>query len=235
MNLEGGIRFLAAGGLNLVSVLDVHELPDQIKHLVAGAGVPLTDYRRLVLIGHGGRRMWEKLQEGEMMPPDPVDRCSQTLTGRFIRDYLDYSPVLWLYPDARYLVALQQMGEAAGWSFPSPLGTGISPVYGVWFAYRAAFLTDAELAPTREAAASPPCDACAAKQCIAACPAGAVRTAALDSDGCARHRLSLGSPCVDRCLARLACPKFPEHRYGLSQIQYHYRHSLETIRAWYNR
>ena len=26
---------------------------------------------------------------------------------------------------------------------------------------------------------------------------------------------------------------FPEHRYTLPQIQYHYNHSLTTLRAWY--
>ena len=33
------------------------------------------------------------------------------------------------------------------------------------------------------------------------------------------------------CVAGL--PLFPEHRYTLPQIQYHYNHSLTTLRAWY--
>jgi epoxyqueuosine reductase len=128
---------------------------------------------------------------------------------------------------------LQQLGELAGWSHPSPLGQGINPTYGVWFAYRAVFLTTAELPLTGGAPRPSPCDACLDKPCLSACPAGAVQPARFDIDGCANYRLQPASPCADRCLARMACPYFPEHRYSLEQIRYHYGRSLETLAAWY--
>ena len=168
-----------------------------------------------------------------METSDPVDHYSITLTRQFIHGYLDGTPVLWLYPGTEYIVPLQQLGEAAGWSYPSPLGSGISPVYGVWFAYRAAFLINAGLPLVREAPAPSPCDSCLDKPCIQTCPVGAVQQEAFDIEGCVQYRLRPDSPCAVRCQARSACPYFPEHRYTLPQIQYHYGRSLDTLRELY--
>ena len=233
MNFQEGTRLLAEGGLNLLAVFDCADLPRVAAQMMSDNGVPAAEYGRLVLVGHGGRRMWEALQERGMETPDPVDHYSMMLARQFITDYLDDAPHLWLYPDSEYLIPLQQLGEAAGWSYPSPLGSGISPVFGVWFAYRAAFLIDADLPLVFEEPGPSPCDSCLDKPCIHTCPVGAVQQGAFDVGGCARHRLSGGSPCADRCLARMACPYFPEHRYSLEQIRYHYGRSLETLRAWY--
>ncbi|MCG6863544.1 MAG: hypothetical protein LJE70_20140 [Chromatiaceae bacterium] len=234
INLEGGLRFLTESGLNLVAVLDRVALPDETTRLIEVSGIPLDDYRRLVLIGHGGRRMWEALHERGARTTDPIDHYSVSLTRIFVQDYLGNPTVLWLYPDAEYLIPLQQLGEAAGWSFPTPLGTGISPKFGVWFAYRAAFLTNADLPLVCEAPALSPCATCVTKRCMSTCPASAIKTGAVDIDSCAHHRLRPQSRCADRCLARLACPMCPQHCYTLPQIQYHYSRSLETLRAWYD-
>lgn len=232
-NLTAGTIFLADAGLNLLAILDCATLPTAVSAPMLNSGVPLNAYRRLILLGHGGRRLWTALQEWGLKTADPVDHYSLTITRQFIRDYLGEPPVCWLYPQTEYIVPLQQLGAWAGWSYPSPLGQGIHPEFGVWFAYRAAFLTTAELPLRTEPKRPSPCASCADKPCITACPVGAVRPDRFDVDGCARFRLRDDSPCADRCLARLACPFFPEHRYTLPQIQYHYRHSLGTLRDWY--
>lgn len=231
--VRAGIRFLEKAGLNLVAVLDSATLPEATGQIMRESGVPLDAYRRLVLVGHGGKRMWQALQKWGMKTVDPVDYFSTTMTQQFVTDYLDNPPILWLYPDTEFLIPLQQLGERVGWSHPSPLGQGINPTYGVWFAYRAAFLTTAELPLTGGAPRPSPCDACSDKPCLAACPAGAVQPARFDIEACACYRLQTGSVCADRCLARMACPYFPEHRYSLEQIRYHYGRSLETLAAWY--
>ena len=232
VKLQEGSDFLAEGGLNLLAVFDCAELQQPVAQVMVDCGVPLADYRRLVLIGHGGRRMWEALQERGMETADPVDHYSTTLTRQFMAEYLDDAPYLWLYPGTEYIIPLQQLGEAAGWSHPSPLGSSISPVFGVWFAYRAAFLIDADLPPVGERPSKSPCDSCLDKPCIQTCPVGAVRQESFDIEGCVGNRLRSGSPCADRCLARMACPYFPEHRYTLPQIHYHYGRSLDALRKW---
>jgi len=233
MKLDDGIEKLAEAGLNLFAVLDPDALPDRAVQLMTSTGVAIGPYRRLVLIGHGGRRMWTALQKWVVKTGDPVDHYSASLTRRFIRDCLGDARVLWLYPDTAYLVPLQQLGETAGWCSPSPLGTGISPVYGLWFAYRAAFLVDADLPVTTNARAASPCIDCATQACLRACPAGAVQLDEMDLEACIRHRLRPRSSCADRCLSRMACPCAPEHRYTLPQIRYHYRCSLNTLRDLY--
>ncbi|MCB1874263.1 MAG: hypothetical protein KDI49_20045 [Gammaproteobacteria bacterium] len=231
--IEEGFQFLKLKGLNLIAVIDCEELPERTSKFMAASGIPVSDYRRLVLIGHGGRQMWRSLKVSGMTTADPIDHYSVSLTQRFIKDYLDASPLLWLYPNTHLVTPLQQLGEAAGWSHPSPLGSGISPEYGVWFAYRAAFLIDADLPLQNGANAVSPCDNCIDKPCIGACPAAAVRAEQFGLEACAHHRLKSLSSCTDRCLARLACPIHPEHRYTLDQVQYHYRNSLATLREWY--
>jgi len=235
MRIEEGFQFLAERGLNLFAVLNCAALPDQAMRFMADSGMSVADYRRLVLIGHGGRRMWETLQGSRTETADPIDRYSIYLTQQFIHNYLDDPPIRWLYPDSPHIAPLQQLGESAGWCSPSPLGSGISPHYGVWFAYRAAFLTDADLPVISEQPAHSPCDNCLEKPCINACPTGAVKLESTDIGTCAAHRLGVNSRCADRCLARMACPVHPEHRYTLEQIQYHYRHSLIMLRNWYRR
>jgi len=232
-DLNAGIDFLATAGLNLFAVLDCNALPEVTAGAIDAAGVPVAEYRRLVLVGHGGRRLWTALGEWGMRTADPVDHYSMEMTRQFIHDYLDETNVLWLYPGSTYLVPLQQLGQAAGWSQPSPLGQGIHPKYGVWFAYRAAFLTMVELPLHVERPGPSPCESCAEKPCIATCPVSAVKMGSFDVEGCGRFRISQDSACADRCLARMACPFFPEHRYDLEQIRYHYLHSLPTLRKWY--
>ncbi len=233
MKLDSGIQFLAEGGLNLFASMECAALPESIAQMMVEDGLPLSDYHFLVLTGHGGQRLWQALQEQRMETADPIDNYSSNLTKQFIRDYLDDASVYWLYPNSPHLVPLQQLGETAGWSHPSPLGSGISPIYGVWFAYRTAFLTNAPLSQKTNAPGPLPCDSCEDKPCISTCPVDAVQIDEFRINNCVNYRLQPGSPCADRCLARMACPYFPQHQYTLEQIQYHYRQSLGSIRAWF--
>ena len=142
--LQNGIDWLAKGGLNLFAVLDCGELPTAVTTIIHSSNIPFANYSRLVLIGHGGRTLWSQLQQTDMRRADPVDTYSLTHTQQFIDDYLDGADSLIVYP-SDYLVPLGQLGELAGWSHPSPLGQGINAEFGVWFAYRTAFLTTAVL------------------------------------------------------------------------------------------
>ncbi len=230
---------MAEAGLNLQAVFPCATLPEAVLRPWRENGIPLEHYTHLILLGHGGRRLWDKLQTFGMKTADPVDHYSLTITRQYIERYLDNAPHLILYPLANYPVPLTRLGELAGWSYPSPVGLGINPIYGLWFAYRVAFLVNSGrqlAASSQPQPAAHPCAACAGRPCIAACPASAVQPdpRQFDISSCARYRLQSQSACADRCLARLACPAAPEHRYSLAQIRYHYRQSLITIREWQN-
>lgn len=229
---EAGVEFLAEAGLNLATVFDCDQLPEPVRQPLLKSGAPLADYGRLVLLGHGGRRLWEALQAFGMQTADPVDHYSLTMVQQCAERYWDRMAVHVLYPLTKYVVPLTQLGELVGWSQPSPLGQGIHPRFGLWFAYRAAFLTNADLPVTVWETAVSPCDTCAEKPCLTACPAGATHSNTFNVTACADFRLQSGSPCAHQCLARLACPVAPQHRYTEAQIRYHYTHSLSSLHRY---
>lgn len=224
---------LINNGLNLIAVFDTAALPTSIMETLTD--VPWQTYTRLVLVGNGGgEKLWAAMQHEEMQAPDPIDHFSIRLAKSFIAEQLGGANYHIVYPLTNYLLPLQQLGALAGWHHDSPLGLGIHSHYGVWFAYRVAFLVDADI-PTRVDAQTPsPCDSCVDKPCITTCPVQAVgEIGRFKVNTCGKHRIAPNSPCVDRCLSRLACPVGREHRYPLAQIQYHYTHSLPSMRAWY--
>jgi len=233
-HLNKGIRWLADGGLNLFAALDCSKLPTAVTTIMHSSNILLTDYKRLVLTGHGGKWLWSQLQKTDMSIADPVDTYSLDLTRQFIDEYLDGADSLIIYPTDN-LVPLGQLGELAGWSHPSPLGQGINAEFGVWFAYRTAFLTTADLPAITNPATDSPCASCADKPCLPACPAGATEeNGRFLIQRCSQFRLQPDSPCADRCLARVACPVAPEHHYTLPQIQYHYGASLDILKTYYS-
>lgn len=231
--LAEGLAFLAEGGLNLCGVLDVPTLPEDVAQPLEQAGFHLDDFARLMLLGHGGRRLWAALQEEGLQGPDPIDRYATRLARHFIQEHLAGPSPTVIYPGP-LPVPLARLGELAGWCKPSPLGLGIHPTFGLWFAYRVVLLTSLALPLRVEPARPRPCDACPDRPCLAACPAQALDwERGFDVETCARFRLETNSACQERCLARLACPVAVEHRYSDEQLGYHYRHSLGSIRRYY--
>lgn len=231
---EQGRLFLAAHGLNLLAVFDCaseplcdlqNKLGDNRLETAAGVG------HRLILIGNAGPAFWRVLQANDNTGSDPVDDYSRQLARRFVEEYLCASAEI-LYPGTGAL-PLQQLGALAGWHYSSPLGIGIHPQYGLWFAYRAAVLTDAPLTPSEPLPGVSPCQHCTDRPCLSACPPRALaQTAPPDLTRCLDWRRTPGSSCNNTCLARLACPVGHEHRYDNSQIQYHYEHSLQLLKRW---
>lgn len=234
---ELGGDFLSGAGLNLQAVFDCRTCPETILQPMKQSGIPVEKYGRLVLLGHGGRKLWQAVQAQGLEGADPIDQYSLKITRQYIRQFLDNAEHLILYPLTDYLIPLTQLGELAGWSHPAPIGLGINPTFGVWFAYRVAFLVNSSRLPIidhRPPITNSPCASCTEKPCLSACPAGAVSAdpAKFDIFTCANYRIKPHSACADRCLARMACPIAPEHRYSLPQIRYHYGQSLQTIREY---
>lgn len=222
---------LDEAGLNRQHVFDLKQLPADLL-----APLLVQDHeRQLILFGHAGRRLWQRVQADSARSSHPIDSYSMRTVERWLAQALPGARHRFVYPTGLpngQHVGLQRLGTLAGWHHASPFMVGIDSRWGSWFAYRAAILTDTELPISPAEDRGHPCPACTAKPCISACPAHALDSGSLDARACQQYRLSPDSPCALNCLARLACPVGAEHRYEDSQIRHGAAASLEVIRRF---
>lgn len=219
---------LAAAGLNLQAVFDLAALPEAILAPLAGHD---PRYRQLILLGHGGRQLWEKVQASGIESANPID----DFTLRTVHEWagLQLAGRAWeaVYPDhERPPVGLQALGQLAGWHHASPFMVGINDRWGSWFAYRAVLLADSDFAPTPPAGLDSPCVSCVAKPCIAQCSGGAIDGAGFSLARCVAYRQREDSACRDTCVARVACPVAEQHRYPVEQLRHCYSISMNWIK-----
>lgn len=227
MNAEFPAAFLAAAGLNRQHVFDLAALPPT---LLAPLG-DTSGFRQLILLGHGGRRLWECVQAAGLASEHPIDDyCSATVDRWFAQDLPGRRHRL-VYPGDAPL-GLQSLGSLAGWHHASPFMVGIDAEWGSWSAYRAVVLADTDFCPSPAVDRSHPCASCIGQPCIAACPAGALADGRFALVKCSRYRLLPDSPCAHGCLARLACPVGAEHRYDAAQIRHSYARSLRMLQQY---
>jgi len=176
--------------------------------------------RSLVLIGNFGTEMWPAFSAARLSEPDPLDAWTRRVTDPLAARFSARA----VYPNDRPYHPFQQWALRAESVHPSPLGILIHPQHGLWHAYRAALLFPFVVGglPARREAASP-CDSCAAKPCLSACPVGAFDGSSYNVAACAGHLRGGGDPdCASLgCRARNACPVAPDKRYPPELIAFH--------------
>jgi ferredoxin len=196
-------------------------------HPDAASGVPaLPDGRNcatLVLLGLVGEVNWPAFAaapEARDGRPDPLDRWSRRVTGTLA----EACGAGALHPfDGPPFLPFHAWAQQAEPVFRSPLGILIHPDWGLWHSYRGALaFADRLDLPPRPVATSP-CDACAGKPCLGACPVGAFSLSGYDVAGCSGHlSVPAGLPCLEGgCRARRACPVGAGHRHGAAQAGFH--------------
>ena len=222
-------------GLNLQAVFRFEELPVALRQTFILQEPKSTDYQYIILLANGGSRYWQSMQQAGSQTEqqsDPVDNYFYQIINDLLEPYFEYKVV---YPGNHFL-PLQGLGKLAGWHHESPLGLGIHPVFGLWFAYRGVILSNTKFSPIESDMAhgsESPCRSCQGKPCIAACPANAVLASGFKVGQCSDYRLQSESGCQSRCMARLACPTGKEYRYQTAQMTYHYQHSLTSIKKYF--
>ncbi len=202
-------------------------------HPAPGDGVPGPAGDRpqtasLILAGNAGPAMWRVFagQRRREDDPDPLDRWSRrTLTRIAAKLSRDHGlPVRALFPfDGPPYLPFQRWAQKSGAVHPSPFGPMIHNQYGLWHAYRGALVIGAALDLTPAIPAPSPCDDCARKPCLSACPVGAFGAAGYDVPACVGHLASgRGEDCFRLgCLARAACPVGVGYAYGEDQARFH--------------
>ncbi len=224
---EADFAALDAVGLNLRAVFALDQLPDALRNECD----PARNYSQLILIGNGGRAMWQAILREGGRSADPIDDFSVRAVRRWLAAQASGRSYEIVYPGER-LVGLQSLGECAGWHFASPFMVGINERWGTWFAYRVAVLANTDFEPTRPVPGESPCTACRPRPCVSACPGKAIEDSGFNLADCVRYRLRPDSACQTTCMARLACPVRAEHRYDDEQIRHAYTISLRFIEQY---
>lgn len=193
---------------------------------------PLSDGRQpgtVLLLGNVGSSLWPTFSASAEAcdgRPHPLDRWSRRVVQAIALE-IGAEP-LFPFGGPPYL-PFQRWAQRAEPVAPSPLGILIHPDYGLWHAYRAALaLRDRLDLPQRDLTPRP-CDGCADRPCLTACPVGAFDGNRYDVSVCVSHLASPpGQPCMSGgCLARRACPVGRTYAYGSDQARLH----LEAFRA----
>ena len=179
---------LAAAGFDIVQPFD--------------GGLVDPDRRAGLLVGNT-RALWPRFVAGKPPGPDPFDRFVEAAVdpvvppgGRVVYAHRQYDGAF---------VPFQRLAVAAGLGALSETHLVIHPVYGPWFALRAAIVVPGE--PPPPAQIPRPC------RCDAAC-----REALQRATGSSDWRAWLA--------VRDACPAGREYRYSDDQLAYHYIHGL---------
>ena len=182
---------------------------------------PLPDGRptaTLVLAGNAGPGMWEAFERARPAGADPLDRWSAAVLGEVAAAF-GAAVLLASAPRNPF----QRWAQRAEPVHPSPLGILIHPDYGLWHAYRGALVFAERLALPAPDHRPSPCDRCADRPCLRACPVGAFTAHGFDAAACGAHAASQkGVECRERgCLARRACPVGGDQRYPDAQQRFH--------------
>lgn len=218
---------LNAAGLNLQAVFDLAALPAEMR----AALDPAHGHRQLILIGHGGRTLWQRVQAARLAGGHPIDQFTVATVAAWLSAQLPGCACEIIYPGEAPL-GLQALGRLAGWHHESPFRVGVNARWGSWFAYRAVVLADTSLPTTPPMNEGSPCVVCLDEPCVAACPAGALDERDFSLQKCIAYRRQPDSQCRVTCVARTSCPVRPEHRYDDAQIAHSYSRSLAMIEQW---
>lgn len=193
-------------------------------HPVEGDDVP-DGIASLVMIGNAGPAMWWAFAHDVPQPagPDPLDAWTRAVLAP-LAERLG-ARVLFPFDGPPYW-PFQRWAMKADSVFPSPIGPLIHPLYGLWHAYRAAFLFAERLDLPAHAEGASPCEACAAKPCLTTCPVGALTPGTYDVPACVAHLdVAAGADCLEEgCRARRACPVGRDWIYAPAQARLHMDH-----------
>lgn len=137
---------------------------------------------------------------------DPIDRWSQRILPQIMEAAGAIGAVFPFGgpPYAPFISWAKQTGEA----FDSPVGMLVHYRAGLMISYRGAIVFQGRI-PLPALQPANPCDTCAARPCVSACPVNALSDQHFyDVPSCKAHiATDEGAACMDYgCASRLACP-----------------------------
>lgn len=219
-------RLLAGTGLFVRGAF--HPAPeDGVRALADGRAAGTA-----VLVGNAGKAMWRAFRRDvrEIAGKDPLD----TWVDAHLERAAAAVGAEIVYATRKPWPPIQRWAMKAGGVHRSPIGILIHAEYGLWHVYRAALLFAHKLALPPATPGASPCDSCAKKPCLTACPADAFTPTSFDALACVGHVESpRGKACATGgCLARRACPVGRAHAYVAEEGAFHMAAVVRTVRKW---
>jgi ferredoxin len=185
---------------------------------------PLAPVRSVALYGSVGAGQWPAFAaspEAADGRPHPLDRWSRRVLTALAERF--GATALFPFEGPPYW-PFQRWAQRAEPLSASPVGMFIHPRYGLAHSYRGALGFAEPLAFGAPEEGPNPCDACAGRPCLSACPVGAFTERGYDVAACAGWLKSAGKACMTGgCLARRACPVGPEFAQSPEQAGFHMR------------
>ena len=200
---------------------------------------PLPDGRAaqtVLLIGNAGPAMWQALRAAvpDITGRQPLDRWLKPQIAAAAHAAGAHA----LFPnDGPPFIPIQRWALRADSVHASPIRLLIHPEFGLWHVYRAALLFAERIEVPPRADSASPCDTCAKKPCLRACPVDAfadlparsrsgfasAEAGGFDVAGCVAHVESeAGGNCKQRgCMARRACPVGRANAYPVDAQAFH--------------
>lgn len=192
-------------------------------HLSDGDGLP-EGFQTLVLLGPEEPGFWPHLDtqpEWQDGGPDPVDRWSRRVIGGMACDLGGKAYFPFGGPPYR---PFYQWALKSGRAWVSPVTLLVHDRAGLMVSYRGAIALKDRLDLPAPPAASP-CESCAGKPCLTACPPGALTSSGYDVPAChAFLDTPPGADCLSSgCAVRRACPVSRGYGRLPEQSAYHMR------------
>jgi hypothetical protein len=172
------------------------------------------------VVGNIGGAMWGLFRAAETPGPEPLDRWTRATLQPIGQDL----GAAYVHPSDEPFQPFQRWAQRADDVWSSPIGLLVHPTYGLWHAYRGAFLFPVEVTGLPLVGQrSNPCHTCADQPCRSTCPVDAFTTEGYDHERCRDHVRSGTEPvCLTGgCAARRACPVNRDGHYGPDQMAFH--------------
>ncbi len=170
----------------------------------------------IVLVGNAGPAMWRQFSTSGMSSLDSwvkrtIDPIAESLGARA------------LYPsDGPPYAPFHRWALASGTVHASPIGLLIDPEFGLWHAYRAALVFAGPIPQSEPQQTPHPCETCAAKPCLTACPVDAFTPDGFETEACRAFVTGTAGDCGQLgCAARRACPIGTDYVYEPAQAAFH--------------
>ena len=186
------------------------------------------DTKFVILVGNAGPDMFRRFARERDIASEKIDDWTRGVMEGLASDL----SAQVVFPFDKPPLPFLTWARRAGAGHVSPLGLNIHPTYGLWHAFRAALLFPVAFDLPMQSAGAHPCETCADKPCLTACPVNAFDGTTYNVAACASH---IGSPegkdCMTGgCLARRACPVGTGFTYPPVQAQFFMRAFVEARR-----